>query len=130
MDTYFKPRRTHIGKNISKLRNLKGIKQEALAIETGLSQREISEIENSEIVADEILAKIAEALNISPEVIKSFDETYAFYNIDNKLENVEIKDTGHGIHQVFNPIEKVVELYERLLASEKEKLEFIKQQSK
>ncbi|MDX3917474.1 MULTISPECIES: helix-turn-helix domain-containing protein [Olivibacter] len=130
MDTYFKPRRTHIGKNISKLRNLKGIKQEALAIETGFSQREISDIENSETVADEILAKIAEALNISPEVIKSFDETYAFYSIDNKLENVEIKDTGHGIHQVFNPIEKVVELYERLLASEKEKLEFIKQQSK
>ncbi len=128
METYFKPKMPHIGRNISKLRNLKGIKQESLAISIGISQSNMSEIENSEVVADDILQKIAEELNLTPEVIKTFDETYAFYSIDNKLEHVEIKDSGQGIHQIFNPIEKVVELYERLLASEREKIEIIKNQ--
>ncbi|MCX2681902.1 helix-turn-helix transcriptional regulator [Galbibacter sp. EGI 63066] len=124
--TYLKPERPHIGRNIRTLRNLKGIKQEALAAETGISQSEISEIENSENIEDELLYKIAEVLNLTPEVIKTFDETYAFYSIDNKLENVKIYKDGYGIHQVFSPIEKVVELYERLLASEKEKVEILK----
>ncbi|WP_335967328.1 helix-turn-helix transcriptional regulator [Galbibacter sp. PAP.153] len=124
--TYLRPKKSHIGRNITALRNLKGIKQEALAIETGISQSEISAIENSEEVEEEKLSKIAKALNLTPEVIKAFDETYAFYSIDNKLENVEIKETAHGIHQVFSPVEKVVELYERLLASEKEKVEILK----
>lgn len=128
METYFKSKTPNIGRNIATLRNLKGIKQEALAIEMGLSQSQISEIENSVTIDDDLLLRVAKGLNLTPEVIKTFDETYAFYSIDNKLENVEIKDTAQGIHQIFNPIEKVVELYERLLASEKEKLELFKKQ--
>lgn len=124
--TYLRPKKSHVGRNIMTLRNLKGIKQETLAVETGIPQSEISAIENSEEVEEEKLSKIAKVLNLTPEVIKTFDETYAFYSIDNKLENVEIKETAHGIHQVFSPIEKVVELYERLLASEREKVEILK----
>lgn len=128
METNFKTSTTHIGKNIAKFRNLKGLKQEVLAHELGISQSRLSDIENSEVVDEGILIKIATVLNVTPEAIKSFDETHVFYNIDNKLENVEIKDSASGIHQVFNPIDKIVELYERLLASEKEKLDFIKNQ--
>ena len=124
--TYIKPDRPNIGRNIRVLRNLKGLKQEALAAEIGMSQSEISEIENSASIEDSLLNKIAEALNITPDVIKTFDESYAFYSIDNKLENVKIYKEGYGIHQVFSPIEKVVELYERLLASEREKVEILK----
>ncbi|UGU15392.1 helix-turn-helix transcriptional regulator [Sinomicrobium kalidii] len=121
------PKRPHIGRNIRILRNLKGIKQEALSAETDIPQPEISEIENSEDVDEKKLLKIAEALSVTPELIKTFDENYALYNINNKLENVEIKENSHGIHQVFNSNEKVVvELYERLLASEKEKVEILK----
>ncbi|ULQ55858.1 helix-turn-helix transcriptional regulator [Flavihumibacter rivuli] len=116
----------HIGRKIEILRNLKGMKQEALAIETGLSQPQISAIENSAEVEDEVLNIIASALNLTPTMIKEFDENHLFYHIDNKLENVTINDSGTGIQQVFNPLEKVVELYERLLASEKEKLEILK----
>jgi len=116
----------HIGRNIMSLRNLKGIKQDALSAETGIPQSEISIIENSRDVDEEKLSKIAEALNLTPEIIKAYNEAFAFYSIDNKLENVKIKETAHGIHQVFSPIEKVVELYERLLASEKEKIELLK----
>jgi transcriptional regulator with XRE-family HTH domain len=116
----------HLGKSIVIFRKLKGIKQETLALETGLSQSKISEIENSETVPDDILIKIAKAMNITPEILKEFNNEEAFYNIDNRLENVTINDAGQGIHQVFSPIEKVVELYERLLASEREKIEIIK----
>lgn len=117
----------HIGKNIQKLRNLKGIKQEILAQSLGISQSELSKIENSEVVDEMIIIKVAEILNLSSEIIKEFNENHSFYSIDNKLENVEIKDNAQGIYQVFSPIEKVVELYERLLKSEREKIDMLKE---
>ena len=117
----------HIGKNIQKLRNLKGIKQDILAQSLGISQSELSKIENSEVVDEMIIIKVAEILNLSSEIIKEFNENHSFYSIDNKLENVEIKDNAQGICQVFSPIEKVVELYERLLKSEREKIDMLKE---
>ena len=115
-----------VGPNIKFLRNLKGLKQETVAIELGISQAEYSLIENSEIIDDEIIFQIAKILNVTAEVIKEFNESQAFYSIENKVDNTTISDNAHGIHQVFSPIEKVVELYERLLASEKEKIEILK----
>ena len=115
-----------VGPNIKFLRNLKGLKQETVAIELGISQAEYSLIENSEIIDDEIIFQIAKILNVTAEVIKEFNESQAFYSIENKVDNTTITENAHGIHQVFSPIEKVVELYERLLASEKEKIEILK----
>lgn len=115
-----------IGPNIKFLRNLKGLKQEAVAIELGISQAEYSLIENSDFIDDEIIFQIAKILNVTAEVIKEFNESQAFYSIENKVDNATITENAHGIHQVFSPIEKVVELYERLLASEKEKIEILK----
>ena len=115
-----------VGPNIKFLRNLKGLKQETVAIELGISQAEYSLIENSDIIDDEIIFQIAKILNVTAEVIKEFNESQAFYSIENKVDNTTITENAHGIHQVFSPIEKVVELYERLLASEKEKIEILK----
>lgn len=115
-----------VGPNIKFLRNLKGLKQETVAIELGISQAEYSLIENSDIIDDEIIFQIAKILNVTAEVIKEFNESQAFYSIENKVDNITITENAHGIHQVFSPIEKVVELYERLLASEKEKIEILK----
>ncbi len=115
-----------IGPNIKFLRNLKGFKQEAVAMELGISQAEYSLIENSDVIDDEIIFQIANILKVTPEVIKEFNENQAFYSIENKVDNTTINDQAFGIHQVFSPIEKVVELYERLLASEKEKIEILK----
>ncbi|MBD3903339.1 helix-turn-helix transcriptional regulator [Chryseobacterium sp. Ch-15] len=115
-----------IGPNIRFLRNLKGLKQETVAIELGISQAEYSLIENSDVIDDEIIFQIAKIFNVTAEVIKEFNENQAFYSIENKVDNTTINENSHGIHQVFSPIEKVVELYERLLASEKEKIEILK----
>jgi transcriptional regulator with XRE-family HTH domain len=64
----------HIGRNISRIRELRGMKQEALAIAIGVSQQTISNIENSEAVEEEKLSLIATALNVSPDAIKNFNE--------------------------------------------------------
>lgn len=115
MKTSAKP--SHIGRKISKIRELRGMKQEALAMAIGVSQQTISNIENSEEVEEEVLVKIAEALEVTAEGIKNFTEEAVFNNINNFHDN--------AIQNNFNPIEKVVELYERLLASEKEKFEYL-----
>ena len=112
----------HIGRKISKLRELRGIKQESLAAELGISQQAVSKIEQSAEVEDEALAKIAKALGVTVEGLKHFTEDSVFNNINNFHDN--------SIQNNFNPIEKVIELYERLLASEKEKVELLRNQNK
>lgn len=111
----------HIGRKISKIRELRGMKQEALALELGISQQAVSKIEQSEIIEEEVLGKIATALGVSSEGIKKFSEEAVFTNISNTFN-----DTSYLINYQFNPVDKIVELYERLLQSEREKVELLK----
>lgn len=123
-------KKVNIGRNIAAIRNLKGFKQEAVAMELGITQPEYSLIENSDEIEESIIRQVAQILNVTPEIIKEFNENHAFYSIENKIDNTTIHENGHGIHQVFSPVDKVVELYERLLASEREKIEILKSQIK
>ena len=68
MSTATKPK--HIGRNISRIRELRGMKQEALAIAIGVSQQSVSSIEASETVDEEKLVEVAKALGVSVEAIK------------------------------------------------------------
>ena len=114
----------HIGRNISRIRELKGMKQEALAYAIGLSQQTISSIETSEIVDKEKLEKIAEALGVTVEAIENFSEENVFNYFNTFHESV----TGSFITNNscnFNPLDKVVELYERLVQAEKDKVEYL-----
>ncbi len=67
MKTSAKP--SHIGRKISKIHELRGMKQEALAMAIGVSQQTISNIANSEEVEENMLLKIAEALEVTAEGI-------------------------------------------------------------
>ena len=113
----------HIGRNISRLRELKGIKQEALALAIGVSQQTISNIENSETIEDDKLQLIAKELGITVEGIKNFTEENVvnFFNsfYDNSFANSQ--GTFNPIQCTFNPLDKVIELYERLVQAEKDK---------
>ena len=102
-----------------------GVKQEALAADLGISQQEVSKIEQQEEIEEEMLSQIACVLGISPEVIRDFDVEKAIYNINNIRDNT-FEQGATSIAQQFNPIEKIVELYERLLKSEREKIELLK----
>lgn len=107
---------TSIGRNIERIRRLKGIKQDTLASDLGISRQLLSKIEQSETIEDERLEQIAKALGVTTEAIKRFND-------DAIVINIESMHDQSGIYQYhFNPIEKIVELYDELLKSEKEKI--------
>ena len=131
MKTTAKP--SHIGRKICKIRELRGMKQEALAMAIGVSQQTISNIENSEEVEEEVLQKIAEALEVSVEGIKNFSEDTVLNIISNTFNDSSMLNAVN-LQPTFNPIDKVVELYEekeklyeRLLQAEKDKVAFLEQ---
>ena len=121
-------KQNHIGRKISRIRELKAMKQEALAQALGTSQQTVSAIENSETIDDAKLEEVAKALGVSAEAIKNFTEE----NMINYFNSFYDNSTSTGIngifnptHCTFNPLDKVIELYERMLQSEKEKVEYL-----
>lgn len=123
--------RRHIGRNIQKIRVYLGMKQEALAADLGVSQNVISKIEKESEIEEGLLNKIASVLGISAEVIKDFDVERAICNINNYKDatiSPGATATVYTAHtQQINPLEKLVELYERLLKSEQEKIEILRE---
>ncbi len=124
METATKPLSNHIGRKISRVRELRGMKQEALALEIGVSQQTISEIERSEVVKDETLEKVATALGVSVEGLKNFSEEAVFNIIGNTFSDNSQNNNNYLC--TINPLEKIIELYERLLQSERDKVELLK----
>ncbi|HEY8657829.1 MAG TPA: helix-turn-helix transcriptional regulator [Hanamia sp.] len=114
----------HIGRKISKIRELRGMKQEALAAELGISQQAISKIEQSENVEDEVLVKIATALGVQLDGLKKFNEDSIFQIINNTFQDSSSNNNNYLC--TINPLDKVIELYERLLQSEREKVDLLK----
>ena len=126
MSTAIKPK--HIGRNISRIRELKDMKQEALAYALGISQQTISTIENSETVDEQRLIEIAKVLEVSVEAIKNFSEEAVFNFFNTFNDTVSNSSFGQGTYNNecnFNPLDKVVELYERLVQAEKDKVEYL-----
>jgi len=128
-ETVETPQKRNHGKNLQKIRVHLGVKQETLANDLGISQQSVSKIEQQEEIEDELLEKIANALGVSSNLIKNFDEEKAVYNINNFRDNT-FEEGATAIAQQFNPIEKIVDLYERLLKSEREKIEILLQSKK
>ena len=125
--------RRHVGRNLQRIRVYLGMKQEALAADLGVNQQVISKIEKQEEIEEGFLKRIAEVLGISEEVIKDFDVEKTIFNINHhnyKDANISEGATTYAIVQQINPLEKIVELYERLLKSEQDKIEILKKYMK
>lgn len=118
----------HIGKKIGRIRELRGMKQEALAMELGISQQAISNIEQSETIEDTKLKEIAKALGVTPEAIENFSEEAVFNIINNTFKDNSSNNNNYLC--TINPLEKIIELYERLVQAEKDKVSFLEQQLK
>ncbi|KIO52246.1 helix-turn-helix domain-containing protein [Flavobacterium hibernum] len=116
----------HIGRKISRIRELRDMKQEALAQALGMSQQTVSAIENSETIEEEKLVEIAKALGVTAEAIKSFSEEnmITYFNTFNDSPG-NFGTFANGAICNFNPLDKVVELYERLVQAEKDKVEYL-----
>jgi len=128
-----KENRRHVGRNLQRIRVYLGMKQEALAADLGVNQQVISKIEKQEEIEEGFLKRIAEVLGISEEVIKDFDVEKTIFNINHhnyKDANISEGATTYAIVQQINPLEKIVELYERLLKSEQDKIENLKKYMK
>ena len=127
-------KKIHQGRNIKRFREMLGIKQEGLALELGddWNQRKVSMLEQREEIESDILKQVAEVLKVPVAAIENFDEEAAIVNIQNNYEN---SNSGSGTignnlnyhHCTFNPMDKVMELFERLLESEKEKTRLMKE---
>ncbi|RZJ69223.1 helix-turn-helix transcriptional regulator [Flavobacterium sp.] len=113
------PSKSHIGRKISRIRELRGMKQDALAQALGVSQQTISILENSEEVEESRLKEVADALGVSLEAVKNFSEENMITYFNTFGDNASGQSFGPVYN--FNPVDKIVELYERLVEAEKEK---------
>lgn len=109
----------HEGRNVKRIREILGIKQDALAMELGLSQQAISSLEQKEALDKDMIEKVAKALKVPAEAIKNFSDETAINIISNTFHDNAV---NMNYQCSFNPLEKMVELYEALLKSEREKI--------
>ena len=127
--------RVHHGHNIASARRMKGLVQKTLADLLGMSQQRLSQIESTKIVSDEILQKVAEITGVSLEDLKTMEEPMSIYienNSTNTIEkgaNVGSVNSSYDFETTYhvNPIDKITELYERLLKADQEKIKELEQ---
>ena len=116
----------HEGRNVKRIREILGVKQDALAMELGLSQQAVSALEQKEALDKDMLEKIAKVLKVPVDAIKNFSEETAINVISSTFnDNAAIVNNN----PIFNPLDKLMEaleenkkLYERLLQTEREKV--------
>lgn len=113
----------HLGRNIAKLRSIKGYKQEEFAKLLKMSQQAVSRLENKKDIEEEMLQLVADKLQVPIEAIKAFSSESVINNfnqqggsVSNNVENVTI-----------NPIEKIEALYKQII---KDKDKIIAEQKK
>ena len=131
--------RVHHGRNIRRTRIEKDMNQEGLSELVHLSQPAVSKYEKMKVIDDEMLQRFARALNVPFDYLKTLEEdaqTVVFENntVNNSVQsaggaNISMgivkSDTEDSINDSrvnnFNPIDKITELYERLLKEKDEK---------
>lgn len=119
---------THHGHAVKRFRHTLGIKQDAMAADLGISQAIVSMYESKKVIEDEMIEKFAKILKVDPQLIKDLEEDPVTVIIENNnYENN--KDTAIATGYIAgdnivnnNPVEKIAELFERLLEKEQEKI--------
>lgn len=110
--------RIHQGRNVKRFREMLGIKQEALAFDLGeeWNQKKISLLEQKDIIEDDLLKAISNALKIPVEAFQNFDEEQAINIISNTFNDGSFLNTGHTPTFNVNPIDKLIQLHEEKIA--------------
>ena len=121
--------RVHHVHNIRRFRIEKNMNQEVLSQLVHLSQSAVSKYEQMRVIDDEMLHRFSRALGVPFEYLKSLEEdaqTVVFEN--NTVNNNDQASANIGGYveennrvNNYNPIEKITELYERLLKEKDEK---------
>lgn len=128
----------HMGKGVRRAREAKDWTQETLASQLGEAwdQKKVSALEKKQTIDEPTLDKLAKALDVKPEDLRNFTSESSFTinhnhvsdhgvanNIGQDMNIVnQIKDIIEHVSQLTREHKKeVIDLYERLLAAEKEK---------
>lgn len=104
-------KKSNHGANVRRWREWRGINQDVLAEQIGITQATLCKYEKKEKLEPEILEKIATALDIPVEAITEIDNG----NVVNIISGTW-NDSSAVNHYTFNPIEKIVELYDEKIA--------------
>lgn len=113
-----------IGEKIRKLRELKGYDQHYMASVLGIDQSNYSRIESDTTsVSEDRLQKIANALNVTPDYIKRFDDKIVF-------ENCSQGNFGAFNVQHYHLSENEKETYEKLLSAKDDIIDLLREQLK
>jgi transcriptional regulator with XRE-family HTH domain len=121
----------HQGRNVKRFREMLGIKQEALAFDLGeeWNQKKISMLEQKDIIEDDLLKAISNALKIPIEAFQNFDEELAVNVIANTFGDHSIgfqrndNPTFHPVEQILKLHEEKIALYERMLKEKDEMMD-------
>src|SRR6218665_1704311 len=124
----------HQGRAVKRIREILGIKQDALAIDLGLTQQAVSLLEQRETLDAPTLEKVAQILKVPKEAIESYNDDMAINLVQNNYEGASNNSNidNYNYQCNFNPLDKVIELveenkklYERLVQAEREKVEML-----
>jgi len=124
METVINKPTLYTGHKTERVRTVIGRSQTELGARLGISKQAVSKIEQAEVIEDDRLEKIAQALGISPEAINNFKEDALLFHIQHMHDHSTAY--AYNFQCTYNPLDKVVELYERLLRVEREKVELLK----
>lgn len=112
------------GQKIEQIRKLMGISQTELGKRLAISKQAVSKMERTEKISRNRLDSIATVLDISADAIEDFTQEKIEFHIRNMYDNSTAY--AHNFECSNSPIDKVIELYERLLQLEKDKVQILK----
>jgi transcriptional regulator with XRE-family HTH domain len=123
----------HIGRKVERVRRLRGMTQAELGDILGITKQAVSKMEQAEKIEDDRLKNIAEALGVTIDGLKNFNEEKVLYNTINFYENCGVNSASISAYTETDainnfPIEKTIELFEKLLQNERAKIEKIKKE--
>jgi len=122
-------RTIHEGRNLKRFREMLGIKQDALLADLGddWNQQKVSLLEQKETIDAPLLQQISAVLKIPVEAFQNFDEEAAINVISNTFNNHDHSSPQFASiinnTPTFNPLDKMAELYERMLQQQKEMID-------
>jgi transcriptional regulator with XRE-family HTH domain len=132
MNTIFEEKKEtmHIGNNIKRIREIQGIKQEALGqlCKSKYSQQRISDFENMVAFDEPLLKELADALGVTPDFVKSFKDENVIYNIQHSHTfNDQSTNSSQHTQPTFNSdgSDKLLALLEKFIEEDRIKTQSI-----
>lgn len=119
----------HQGHNVKRFREMKGIKQEALAYQLGenWNQKKVSLLEQKEVIDAEIINNVASALDIPEEAIRSFSDELGSQILTRNFAPPGIRQYHNSVEIILRLHEEKILLYERMLQEKEEMIVWVKE---